>query len=139
MIDDDCIFCKILKGEIPSFGIFEDDQTYAFMDINPANSGHALVIPKFHAPSIYDLPADWLSACALTAQKVAIAVDRALKPDGVNIVQANGEGAAQSVLHFHLHVLPRRNDDELKLNWGLTPGDMDGIAAIAEKIQAAIR
>ncbi len=135
---EDCIFCKILKGDIPSFRIHEDDQTFAFMDINPANVGHALVIPKFHAPTIYDLPDEWLSACAISAKKVAAAVEQTLKPDGVNIVQANGEGAAQSVLHFHLHVLPRQNDDGLKLNWGLKPGDMDAIAATAEKIKAEI-
>ncbi len=138
MIDENCVFCKIIKGEIPSFKIYEDERTFAFMDINPANPGHALVIPKFHATGLFDIPADWLADCAATAQKVATGLDRALTPDGINLVQANGEGAAQSVLHFHLHVLPRHNGDALKLNWGMNPGDMDDIAALAEKVREAI-
>ncbi len=138
MADENCVFCKILKGEIPSFKIYEDESTFAFMDINPANPGHALVIPKFHAAGLYDIPADWLAACTATAQKVAVALNRALEPDGITLVQANGEGAAQSVLHFHLHVLPRHNDDGLKLNWGMNPGDMDDIAALAERVRATV-
>lgn len=138
MHDKDCIFCKIIAGDIPSFKLFEDDRTLAFMDINPANPGHALIIPKFHATGLLDLPAEWLGASIATAQKVAIAVEAALSPDGINLVQANGEGAAQSVKHFHLHVIPRRLGDELKLNWGLKPGDMDEIAAVAERVRAAM-
>lgn len=136
--DADCIFCKILEGEIPSFKVYEDEKTFAFMDINPANAGHVLVIPKHHEPNIFEIPERWLSATAITAQKIARTVEKALAPDGVNIVQANGEGAAQSVLHYHVHVLPRQNGDELKLNWGLVPGDMDKIGDIAEKIKAEI-
>ena len=137
-LDENCVFCKILLGEIPSFGIYEDDETYAFMDINPAGPGHALVIPKFHAPTIMETPDSYLSACIVTARKVAQAVQEVLPLDGINLVQANGEGAAQSVPHFHIHVLPRRLGDELKLNWGLVPGDMDEIAANAEKIKVAL-
>lgn len=136
--DADCIFCKILGGDIPSFKIYEDDKTFAFMDINPANAGHVLVIPKYHSPNIFEIPNDWLAATAATAKRIAKAVEKALSPEGINIVQANGEGAAQSVQHFHIHVLPRHNGDELKLNWGLNPGDMDEIGAIAEKIKAAV-
>lgn len=136
--DPDCVFCKIIKGDIPSFKVFEDEQTFAFMDINPANTGHALVIPKFHTPNLYDIPAEWLSATVTSAQKVARAIDAVVKPDGMNLLQANGEGAAQSVFHFHLHVMPRFNGDELKLNWGLKPGDMEAIGALAEKIRAML-
>ncbi|SCA57661.1 Histidine triad (HIT) protein [Candidatus Terasakiella magnetica] len=134
----DCVFCKILKGEIPSFKVYDDDHTYGFMDINPANAGHVLVIPKYHAPNIYEIPKDWVSDCMITAQKIAKAVHEVTRPDGINILQANGEGAAQSVHHFHIHVLPRSNDDGLKMNWELVPGDMDEIAALAEKIKSAL-
>lgn len=138
-LDADCIFCKIIRGNIPSVKVLEDDTTLAFMDINPANEGHALAIPKFHAKGFLDVPGDWLTATMLTAQKVARAIDRALEPDGINIVVAHGAGAAQSVLHLHVHVLPRAKGDELKLNWGLRPGDPNAIKKIAEKIRKKIR
>jgi len=136
--DADCVFCKIIQGDIPSFKIYEDDQTYAFMDINPANPGHALIIPKYHAPNIFEIPEEWMTACIVTAQKVALAVEKTIAPDGINILQANGEGAAQSVLHFHIHVMPRTNGDDLKLNWDLVPGDMDAIGKLAEEIKAEL-
>lgn len=138
MHDKDCIFCKIIAGDIPSFKLFEDNRTLAFMDINPANPGHALIIPKYHATGLLDLPAEWLGDSITTAQKVAQGVSRALSPDGINLVQANGEGAAQSVRHFHLHVIPRRLGDELKLNWGIKPGDMGEIGQTAERVRAAM-
>jgi len=137
-LDDDCVFCKILRGEIPSFKVFEDDKTFAFMDINPANPAHVLVIPKFHAPNVFEVPQEWMLACMVTAQKVALAVEKTIGPDGINILQANGEGAAQSVLHYHVHVIPRTNGDDLKLNWGLIPGEMDEIGKIAEDIKAEL-
>jgi len=138
MRDANCIFCKILDGEIPSIKLYEDDKTFAFMDINPANPGHALVIPKYHASNLFEVPAEWLMATTATAQKIAQAVQKTLAPDGINLLQANGQGAAQSVLHFHIHILPRRNEDGLKMNWGLIPGDMDEISSLAEKIQNAL-
>jgi histidine triad (HIT) family protein len=136
MLDANCIFCKIIRGEVPSFKVLEDDRTLAFMDINPANSGHVLVIPKYHALNLFEIPEPWLSTSVIAVQAVAQAVRATLDPYGLNIVQANGPGAAQSVEHFHWHVLPRRRDDELKLNWGLNPGDMDKIRETAEKIRA---
>jgi len=136
--DDNCVFCKLLAGEIPSFKLYEDQLTYAFMDINPASPGHALVIPKYHAANLYAMPSEWLAACAVTARKVAVAVNDVLAPDGLNMVQANGEGAAQSVQHFHIHLIPRTLNDDLRLNWGLHPGDMDAIGALAARIAAAI-
>ena len=134
--DPDCIFCKIIKGEIPSFKVHEDDKTLAFMDINPVNPGHALVIPKFHASDLLRIPAEWLTATTVAAQKVARAVDKTLKPHGLNLVQANGPGAAQSVMHLHVHVIPRAKGDDLKMNWGLKPGDMDEIGKLALSIRA---
>ncbi|MCK6449550.1 MAG: HIT family protein [Alphaproteobacteria bacterium] len=136
--DANCVFCKIVAGTIPCFKLFEDDRTIAFMDINPGNDGHALAIPKAHHPDFYSMPPDLLGAVAATAQRVALAVRKTLEPDGINLVQANGKGAEQSVFHFHLHVLPRRIGDELKMNWGHRPGDMARVKEIYEKVKAAM-
>ena len=137
-LDKDCIFCKIVRGEIPSFKLYEDDKTLAFMDINPINPGHALIVPKHHAPNIFETPDDWLAAAMVTTRRIARGVETALKPHGMNIVQANGPGAAQSVFHLHIHVVPRAENDGIKMNWGINPGKMDEIKAIAEKIKAAL-
>ncbi len=135
----DCIFCKIVAGEIPCFKLYEDDVTLAFMDINPASEGHALVIPKGHSSDLFAVPPEVLSAVVHSAQRVAMAVQEVLDPPGLNLLQCNGRAAAQSVFHFHMHVLPRQLDDELSLNWGLRPGDMEAIGALAERIRAKIR
>jgi len=134
--DPDCIFCKIIAGEIPSFKIFEDDNSFAFMDINPASEGHALVIPKEHAADVHAVSDAAIAATVKTAKIVAAAVDKTLNPEGLNLLQCNGPAAAQSVMHFHMHVLPRSNGDDLKLNWGLKPGDMDAIGKLAERIRS---
>ena len=134
-MSDDCIFCKIITGDIPSFKLYEDAMTLAFMDINPVHDGHALVIPKEHSPNLFTVSADALAATASTAQKIASAVNRTLEPDGMNLLQCNGEAAAQSVFHFHMHVLPRKAGDGVPLNWELKPGNMDEIAALAERIR----
>ena len=136
--DPACIFCKIVAGEIPSFKLYEDGETLAFMDINPVHDGHCLVIPKEHFPTVFDVAPDAFAAAARTAIKVARAVNDATKPDGLNLVQSNGPGAAQSVQHFHLHVLPRRMRDGLAINWALNPGDRVRIAEVAERIRAAL-
>ena len=136
--DPNCIFCKIVAGEIPCFKLHEDEHTLAFMDINPANEGHALAISKGHWENVFEIPADAIAATAQSAQAVARAVQTALAPDGINLVQANGPGALQSVQHFHIHILPRRTGDDLKLNWGHKAGDMDAIKAIYEKVVANI-
>jgi histidine triad (HIT) family protein len=133
--EPDCIFCKIVAGEIPSFKLYEDDDTLAFMDINPANEGHALVIPKTHARDLYAIEPESIAAVVVTARRVARAVDVTLKPDGLNLMQCNAEAAGQSVFHFHMHVLPRVLDDDLKMNWGIQPGDMDAVGAVAERIR----
>lgn len=134
----DCVFCRIIRGEIPCFQISDDERTIAFMDINPVNPGHSLVVPKDHAESIYAIDGSFLRASMLVVQKVARAVQRTFEPYGLNIVQANGPGAAQSVPHFHWHVLPRAQDDGLPMNWPLRPGDMASIAAAAERLRQAI-
>lgn len=136
--DPDCIFCKIVAGEIPCFKLYEDELTLAFMDINPANEGHALTIPKEHWEDVHAIPPDLIAATIQTVKKIAGVVNKSLKPDGINLVQANGKGAAQSVLHFHMHILPRRIGDELKLNWGLRAGDMEAIKEVSERIKKNI-
>lgn len=138
MTTDDCIFCKIVAGEIPCYKLYEDEHALAFMDINPANRGHALAIPKAHFPNLLESPDDVLAVTVATARKVARAVQKTVSPDGLNLVQANGPGAAQSVFHLHMHVIPRFTDDNLMLNWGINPGDMDEIKALSEQIAANI-
>lgn len=134
--DPNCIFCKIVAGEIPCLKLHEDAYTLAFMDINPANDGHALVVPRTHARDLYSISPESIAAVAVSARRVARAVDLTVKPEGLNLIQCNGEAAGQSVLHFHMHVLPRTLNDDLQMNWGLQRGDMDAIAALAERIRA---
>ena len=136
--DGSCIFCKIVAGQIPCFKLLEDDRTIAFMDINPVNPGHALAVAKGHWPTVDVIPADVLADVAKTAQKVAKAAFRVLKPHGVNLLQANGEGAGQSVPHLHIHIMPRVKGDDVNLNWEPKPGDMAAIKAVYEKLKAAL-
>ena len=136
--DPNCIFWKIVVGQMPCSKLLEDDDTLAFMDIYPANDGHCLVIAKEHYPTLFDISDETLAAVSRSVSKVAWAVNQALSPDGLNLVQANGPGAQQSVAHFHIHVLPRNQGDNLKLNWGAKPGDPKTIATIAEKIRAKL-
>jgi histidine triad (HIT) family protein len=136
--DPDCIFCKIVAGEIPCLKLYEDDDTLAFMDINPANPGHCLAIIKDHHPTLFDIPEAALARVASTAKRIATAVNDALEPDGLNLVQANGPGALNSVPHLHVHILPRYTGDDLKLNWGVNPGDMAEIQAVADKVRATL-
>jgi histidine triad (HIT) family protein len=138
-MDAACIFCRIIRGEIPSVRLLDDERTLSFMDINPANPGHALVVPKVHAEDIYSLDEPWLTASTVMAQQIARAVHLAFRPYGLNIVQANGPGAAQSVRHFHWHVLPRAENDGLLMNWPLRAGERDGLLAAAERIRSKLR
>jgi histidine triad (HIT) family protein len=134
----DCVFCKIRDGEIPSMRVYEDDRTLAIMDINPVNSGHCLVITRTHAPTLWDAdPAD-LQAAITAAQKVAAALKTAVKPDGLNMLQANGPAAFQSVPHYHLHLIPRWHNDGKGFDWALVPGDRAQIQAIGERLREAL-
>ena len=134
--DANCVFCQIIAGQVPCFKLLEDDITIAFMDIYPANDGHCLVVSKEHCPTVFDISDEAFAAVSRTTSKIARAVSQALSPVGLNLVQANGPGAQQSVQHFHVHVLPRKTGDGLRLNWGVKRGDPDTIAAFAEKIRA---
>ena len=139
IVDPDCIFCKIVAGTLPSFKLHEDEATLAFMDINPISPGHCLVIPKTHFANVFDGTDAPLAAVMATTRKVAIAVRDALEPDGMNLFQANGPAAGQTVYHFHMHILPRKTGDGLlRGGHGLQPGDRDVIAANAERIRARL-
>jgi histidine triad (HIT) family protein len=136
--DTECIFCKIVLGESPCFKLLEDENTLAIMDIFPANDGHCLVLTKEHYPTLFDVTAEAFAAVSGSVYRVARAVNEVLSPVGLNLVQANGPGAHQTVDHFHVHVLPRKLGDQLLLNWAATPGDHATIAAVAEKIRATL-
>jgi histidine triad (HIT) family protein len=133
--DPDCLFCKIIAGEIPGQIVDQDERTVAFMDINPATRGHALVVPRRHARNLLEIEPGDLAATAHAAQRLARrAVDR-LGADGVNLLNSCGSAAWQTVFHFHLHVIPRYADDPLRLPWIPEPGDADEIAAAAEQLR----
>jgi histidine triad (HIT) family protein len=134
----DCIFCKIRDGEIPSVTIYDDERTFAIMDINPLNDGHLLVIPKAHAATVYDITEEDLAGAAVVAKRIASAVRKALRPDGLNIVQANGAAAFQSVLHLHLHLIPRWINDGKGFDWKLVRGEPERIRAVGEKIKSEL-
>lgn len=138
---EDCIFCKIIKGEIPSFKIYEDDDVFAFEDINPIAEGHTLVIPKKHAKDLWEIDGESLNAVHLASKKISSAIAAALKPSGVVAMQLNGESVGQSVFHYHLHLIPRlAGSPPLPIaRWKMTPGNMDKIKETAEKIKKAIR
>jgi histidine triad (HIT) family protein len=134
----ECVFCRIRDGQIPSTRVAEDERTIAFMDINPLSAGHCLVIPRAHAATLFDVdPAD-LGAVIATAKRVALAIRQALRPEGLNLLQANGAAAFQSVPHFHLHLIPRWTGDGKGFDWPLVPGDHGTIRAAAEKIRGAL-
>ncbi|HET9926711.1 MAG TPA: HIT family protein [Methylomirabilota bacterium] len=134
----DCVFCKLRDGQIPSMKIFEDDKTLAFMDINPLNSGHCLVITKNHAATLFEAEMDDLQAAIASAQRVALAIRDGLKPDGLNLLQANGAAAFQSVPHFHLHLIPRWNNDGKGFDWKLVPGNREQIMKVGERLRALL-
>ncbi len=136
MSDPDCLFCKIAAGEIPATVVREDERTIAFMDINPATRGHALVIPRTHAPDLWAVDADDLAACAAAAQDLAQRARDRLGAEGVNLLNSCGAAAWQTVFHFHVHVIPRYTDDPLRLPWTPGPGDTDEVAAAGAELSS---
>lgn len=119
---ENCIFCKIASGEIPSATLYEDEDFRVILDLGPATKGHALILPKKHAANIAEMPDDLLGRAASVAKKVAVAMKEGLSCDGVNIVQNNGEAAGQTVFHFHMHIIPRYEGDNAGVTW--TPGKL---------------
>lgn len=134
MADQDCIFCKIVAGDLPATIVDEDERTLAFMDIAPATRGHVLVIPRVHSSDLLSVAAEDLSAVGLAAQRVAQSVKEHLGADGVNLLNSCGAAAWQTVFHFHLHVIPRYDGDPLRLPWVPTAGDPEQIAAAAQEL-----
>ena len=132
----DCIFCAIVAGELPATVIAADERAIAFMDINPATRGHALVIPRAHSQDIHDIGAEDLAAVIALAQIVAGRARRNLGAEGVNLMHSAGRAAWQTVFHFHIHVIPRYSGDPLVLPWVPAPGDGSEIAAAAAALSA---
>jgi histidine triad (HIT) family protein len=133
--DPDCIFCKIVAGELPGQIVDEDERTIAFMDINPATRGHLLVIPRAHSRNLLEISPEDLGATVATAQRMAQRVNARLEPAGINLINSCGSAAWQTVFHFHVHVIPRYEDDPLKLPWVPEQGDLDEIAAVARELR----
>lgn len=131
----DCLFCRILAGELPAQIVAEDERTVSFMDINPATRGHALVIPRAHAEDLYETDPQDVAATALAAQRLALDARDRLGADGVNILNACRPAAWQTVFHYHVHVIPRYADDPLRLPWVPQAGDMEEIAAAAAQLR----
>jgi histidine triad (HIT) family protein len=136
MRDPDCIFCKIVAGEVPATVVAEDDRTRAFMDINPATRGHALVIPRAHSEDLLSIDSEELQAVIVASQRLAAVSKERLGADGVNLINCCGAAAWQTVFHFHIHVIPRYSNDPLKLPWIPRPGDENEIAAAARDLSA---
>src|SRR4051794_19729217 len=130
--DPDCLFCKIVAGEIPATRVREDERTVAFMDINPATRGHLLVVPREHAADLLEVSREDLAAVAAAAQELAARQRDRLGADGVNLLNSCGATAWQTVFHFHVHVIPRYAHDPLRLPWRPAPGDADEIREAGE-------
>lgn len=133
----DCVFCKIVRGEIPAIRVHEDERTLTFMDIQPASPGHALVISKAHAPNLLEIAEPDLLAVAMVTQRVARAVQRALAPDGLRIGQFNGAAAGQTVPHYHVHVVPMREGQRSGAH-GRERAKPEDLKALATRIRAAL-
>ena len=130
---NDCVFCAIAAGEIPSFKVYEDDLVLAYLDINPFSKGHTLVIPKAHSRGLLDTDEETLAAVIARVKKVAAHLKTALPCDGFNLLQNNGEAAGQTVMHLHFHIVPRYGSEPI--GFVSRPGDMNELKALAEKIR----
>ena len=135
---DNCIFCKIASGEIPAATLYEDDLFRVILDLGPASKGHALILPKNHYANLYEIHDELVGKAMVLAQKIGTALKEALGCDGLNVVQNNGEAAGQTVFHFHMHLIPRYQDDQVGLSW--TPGTLtdEMKAEVLEKVKKAL-
>jgi len=136
-MESDCLFCGIVAGDVPAQSVDSDDHTVAFMDINPATPGHALVVPRAHSRDLMDVSDEDLERTTVAARRLAKRMRRALEPAGFNVLNSCGRAAWQTIYHFHLHVIPRYEDDPLKLPWVPGPGEPDKIEALAGRIREA--
>jgi histidine triad (HIT) family protein len=132
--DPDCLFCRIISGELPSTRVDEDERTVAFMDINPATRGHVLVVPREHSADLTEIADEDLAAVAAMGKRIALRQRERLGADGINLLNSCGKVAWQTVFHFHLHVIPRYTNDPLRLPWEPAPGDREEIAAAAREL-----
>jgi histidine triad (HIT) family protein len=132
---EDCLFCGIVSGDVPAQVVDSDERTVAFMDINPATRGHALVVPREHASDLMDVSDQDLEATMAAARRLVRKMEETLRPDGFNVINACRPAAWQTVFHYHLHVIPRYDDDPLKLPWVPRGAPEDEIAAVAARIR----
>jgi len=135
----DCVFCKIVAGQIPSTRVFEDEHTLAFMDLGQVNPGHVLVAVKKHAENIYALDDAQAAAVARASVRVSRAIHEAFKPEGLSVYQANGKAAGQTVFHYHVHLLPRHAGDGMELTWPVKNPPREKLEEYAGKIRAGLR
>jgi histidine triad (HIT) family protein len=135
----DCIFCRIVAGEIPAARVFEDEATIAFMDIGAVNPGHVLVATRAHVENVYGLDDAQAAAVMRTVARVSRAVRDAFAPAGVNLFQASGRAAGQTVFHFHVHVLPREEGDGMRLDWPVKNPPREELVANAERLRVVLR
>lgn len=138
MNKDDCIFCKIANGEIPSATVYEDSICRVILDVNPANKGHTLIIPKEHFDNIYSMDAETAAKIFTIATEVAKAQKAELNPDGLNILQNNGEAAGQTVFHFHMHLVPRYIKDNVTMTWIPGKADTEELSALSKALRKRI-
>jgi len=134
----DCLFCAIVAGEAPAQIVDSDEHTVAFMDINPATAGHALVIPRRHSADLLEISDSDLEHTMVAARRLAARIKAVLDPAGFNVLNSCGAAAWQTVFHFHVHVVPRYDDDPLKLPWVPGAGDADEIGTLAERIRDGV-
>jgi len=133
-----CIFCKIANGEIPSAILYEDEEFLVILDLAPASRGHALLLPKQHFANLYDIPDDTIQKAMVLAKKLAVAIKAELKCDGLNIVQNNEPAAGQTVIHFHIHLIPRYENDGVGLTWNAGELTEEASNEIIAKIQGVL-
>lgn len=134
MKKEDCIFCKIAAGEIPSKTLYEDERFRVILDLGPATRGHALILPREHAANLYELPEETAAEVMKLAKRMALLLRDKLHCDGLNLVQNNGEAAGQTVSHFHLHLIPRYQEDGQKINWVPSSPTQEELEAIRKEI-----
>ena len=134
MKDENCIFCKLANGDIPTATVYEDEYLRAIMDAAPANKGHIIILPKSHAANIYEIEDEYVSRAFVLAKKLAVALKKLTGCDSVNILQNNGEAAGQTVFHFHVHVIPRFKNDDCTIVWKPTSYEDGEASEVAKKI-----
>lgn len=134
MKKDDCIFCKIAAGEIPSKTLYEDEKFRVILDLGPATKGHSLILPKDHAANLYELQEETAADAMKLAKKMALLMREKLHCDGLNLIQNNGETAGQTVQHFHLHLIPRYKGDGQRINWVPSEPTQEELEAVRKEI-----